>query len=60
MQIACSLVVTDKLTEIVSEDKVPDGEPLEITGGVVSVGIVDGLVVALTEVDFVDSFPEES
>ena len=44
LQVAFSLVVTDIVIWVVPADRVPEGEPLEITGGVTSgVGVGEGV-----------------
>ena len=48
LQVAFSLVETDMVVWVVPADRVPDGEPLEMVGGVVSDA---AWVVALAEVD---------
>ena len=52
LQVAFSLVETDIVVWVVPADSVPDGEPLEITGGVVSgvgvgVGVGEGVGVGV-------------
>ena len=39
LQAAVSLVVIDRVVEVVPDDNEPDGAPFDITGGVVSVAV---------------------
>ena len=52
LHVTFSLVVTDMVVWVVPADRMPEGEPLEITGGVVSdggvgVGVGDGVGVGV-------------